>query len=248
MAYHVTKRIKGRDYIYNVEGYRDPRTGQRKKLWRYVGRLADGEVQPALRTRSERVTREKIIDATARLMEHRDPKHITISVIASQAKTSPSTFYRHFTDRDSVVNAAVARIHNEVLEAALQLDIPPMSLNEARQRLRQCLEALLSSSLKQRALRWSRCQTEQSLLSIDYIALLTRFFRKIHYAGFAIIEDPETLARAIRDAQSALYIAIVAGGNETDVDRPLFPDFIPLIERAVFGARAPRTGLTAAAE
>jgi AcrR family transcriptional regulator len=238
MAYDVTKRIKGRDYIYRVEGYRDPKTGQQKKLWRYVGRLANGEVQPALRTRSERVTREKIIEATARLMEHRDPKHITISVIASQAKISPSTFYRHFPDRDSVVNAAVARITNEVLEAALQLDIPPRSLNEARQRLRQCHEELLGSALKQRALRWSRCQTEQSLLNIDYIALLARFFKKIHYAGFASIEDPETLARAIKDTQGAFYIAMVAELNEIDVARPPFPDLFSLIERAVFGARA----------
>jgi hypothetical protein len=135
MAYEVTKRINGREFVYRVEGDRDPKTGQRKKLWRYVGPLVNGEVQLALRTRSERVTRDEIIEATARLMEHRDPSHITISGHrVARKKSTSSTFYRHFPNRDSVVNAAIGRIRDEIIEAAPRLDIPPRSLDEARER------------------------------------------------------------------------------------------------------------------
>jgi AcrR family transcriptional regulator len=249
MDYEVTKRINGHDYIYSVEGYRDPKTGQRKKLWRYVGPLANSEVQLALRTRPERVTRDEIIEATARLMEHRDPSHITISVIVSRAKTSSSTFYRHFPNRDSVVNAAIGRIRDEIIEAAPRLDIPPRSLDEARQRLRQWYDAILGSALKQRGLRWARAlsqsdpgrlhaQIQRAPGTIDSVALLARFFNETHNAGFAIIEDPVTLARAISGTMAALYIALVAQSNEIDLARPLFADFFPLIERAVFGERA----------
>ncbi len=246
MAYQVTKRIKGRDYLYNVEGYRDSKTGKRKTRWQYVGPVVNGEVQPPLRKRSEGATRENVITATARLMEHRDPSNITISVIVSRAKISPSTFYRYFRDRKCVVNAALARVHDEIVEAAPRLDVPLESLDEARQRFREWYWAGYYSCLKHRALRWALSQGDPgklrvriplSLVTINCIALLAKFLKAIHDAGFAAIEDPVSLARSICATQEALCIAHFAQFNETDVAKTRFADVFPAIERAVFGLR-----------
>ncbi len=66
MAYEVTKRIKGRDYRYRVEGYRDPESGKRKTRWQYLGVVTSGKLRPTPRLHKERVTREDIVAATAR--------------------------------------------------------------------------------------------------------------------------------------------------------------------------------------
>src|SRR5580692_2533657 len=110
MAYEVTKRIKGHDYRYVVESYRDPQTKRRKTKWTYVGALDGDRVRAPVVRAHEHVTKTHVIAAVAKLLEFRDPEHVTVSVIAREAGISRSTFYRYFPEERKVFNAALLQI------------------------------------------------------------------------------------------------------------------------------------------
>ena len=245
MAYEVTKRIKGHDYRYVVEGYRDPTTGKQRTRWRYVGVVSDGKVLPGAPRRKKRVAREQIIDETARLLEHRDPANVTVAVIASRIGASESTFYRYFPNRKSVLAAALSRICTLVISDLPSLDGPITSREEARELLRAWCEAMYRSTLQQRSLRWAisqghrgalRARIERSLIKADSTPLLLGFFERIRHAGFATIENPLGLATAIRSLHLALLQSRVANPSDDGFPSPEYSDIFPLIELAVFGA------------
>ena len=66
MAFETTKRIKGRDYRYRVEAYRDPQMGKRKTRWQYLGAVED----------------------CAALLRFRVPSNLTVPIIAKSAGVS----------------------------------------------------------------------------------------------------------------------------------------------------------------
>lgn len=99
MAYQVTKRIRGRDYGYLVDCYRDPITGSRRSRWRTIR------------------SRKRV----GRLLEHRDPRNLTVGVIVKEACASHSTFYRHFPDRTSAIRAGLKQICGHMISDPEQL-------------------------------------------------------------------------------------------------------------------------------
>jgi AcrR family transcriptional regulator len=245
MAYEVTKRIKGHDYRYRVEGYRDPRSGKRKARWQYLGALTGGELVPAAKTLRKRITREDLLAATVRLLQFRDPSNVTVAIIARDADSSLSTFYRHFPDRKAAFSAALDRICGDALRALPALDAPCAGVDDARELLRAWCEGYLRTMVQQRALRWAltqgqrgvlRARIERSLMHTDSSIPLAAFLRQLVAQGFATIDNPDELAHAIRGVHAALLLATVSESPFGDITAPTIAEVFPLVERAVFGS------------
>src|SRR5919108_6689274 len=69
-------------------------------------RAVDGRVPG----RRGRATRDKLLRATADLLEQRSFRDLTVVEIAKRARTSTATFYQYFAD----VEAAIAELANEL--------------------------------------------------------------------------------------------------------------------------------------
>jgi AcrR family transcriptional regulator len=243
MAYEVTKRIKGRDYRYVVESYRDPQTKRRKTKWTYVGALdGDGVRAPVVRAHKH-VTKDDIVAAVAKLLEFRDPEHVTVSVIAREAGISRSTFYRYFPDERRVFNAALLKVCNDFLLSLPSLDNSVRTLAEARATFRRWCEARFSLIGRQRAILHAishgyrgkmPIRFDRSLLAVNALASLEAFLKALQAAGIAVIPDAAEMARAIAGSLVALSII-------PRFIRPEYADFVPefeelyaMFERVIF--------------
>ena len=239
----VTKRIKGRDYRYIVESYRDPETKQRKTRWQYVGAVENGEVRSGVPKPRKRIARDEIIDATMRLLEFRDPEHVTAGVIARSAGISRSTFYQHFDTQHQAIAEALTKTADEALRAAGPLPAPH-DVQQARDALRHWCEAIVGSiglgRALQRALLHGYSGTIAALFDSSRIAELPvvhleRFFQQLNDANLASIKDPKALAGALRGMFTALRVSRVLLPPEDELPLPGYDDVYPLIEQAVFG-------------
>jgi AcrR family transcriptional regulator len=143
MSYEVVKTIRGRDYRYMVESYRDPETGRVRNRWRYLGR-AHGEAAPRRRVAGAR-TRANLTAALERLLGHTAWNKITAIAIAAEAGVTPATLYRHFSSRDEVLQA-YAKDANRHFETHLtHLHAIANDVDRERERLRAWLLALWAS-------------------------------------------------------------------------------------------------------
>lgn len=243
MAYQVTKTIHGRDYRYVVESYRDPETNRRKRRWHYAGAV-DGESlrEPVTRRRRGRVTRDDIVNATARLLGFRDPERITVAVIATAAGTSQSTFYRFFATHHEALDAATVQLIDALCRELPLLDSAPASLESARAQLRRWCESVHATLSNRRIFlllmtRTSsgkpRARFDRSRLHEDAGGKLTAFFEGLSRANLAEIDDPRRLAQSVSGSFVALRAASIVK-PAADLTLPAFEDVYYLIERAVF--------------
>src|SRR5687767_217203 len=76
-------------------------------------RAVDGRVPG----RRGRATRDKLLRATAQLLDQKSYRELTVVEIARRARTSTATFYQYFTD----VEAALAELARELTDEAPQL-------------------------------------------------------------------------------------------------------------------------------
>jgi AcrR family transcriptional regulator len=245
MAYEVTKRIKGRDYRYVVESYRDPQTKRRKTKWTYVGALdGDGVRAPVVRVRKH-VTKSDVVAAVAKLLEFRDPEHVTVSVIAREAGISRSTFYRYFPDEQKVFDAALVRICDEFLLSLPPLDKSARTAEEARATFRRWCEGRFFLIGRQRAilLAISRgyrgrmpLRLERSLLTVDSLGSLEDFLKALQGAGVAAIPNAAGLSRAILGSLVALRVMPHFIKPEYAYLVPEFEELHAMFERAIFNA------------
>jgi AcrR family transcriptional regulator len=243
MAYEVTKRIKGRDYRYVVESYRDPETNRRKAKWTYVGALDGDSVRtPAVRARKH-VTKSDVVAAVAKLLEFRDPEHVTVSVIAREAGISRSTFYRYFPNELKVFNAAVSRIRDQFLLSLPELDSSVRTAEDARATFRRWTEARFRLIGRQRAILHAISQgsrgkiplrLERSLMTVDSLASLEAFLRALQLAGIAAIPDAAGLARAVLGSLIALRVTPHFIRPEYAYFVPEFEELHAMFERAIF--------------
>ncbi|MHB8146822.1 MAG: TetR/AcrR family transcriptional regulator [Vulcanimicrobiaceae bacterium] len=111
MAYDVVKTIRGRDYRYSVESYRDPQTGKVRNKWRYLGK-AQGNTPPRRRVRGEE-TRSRLMAALERLLARTSWNEITAQYIAAEAHVAAATLYRYFHSRNAVLEACAIRADAE---------------------------------------------------------------------------------------------------------------------------------------
>ncbi len=238
MAYEVTKRINGRDYRYRVASERDPESGRSRRRWQYIGRLDDaGRVVPP-RTYAVRTTAADIVEATARLLQSRDAAHVTVAVIAQQAGISTGTFYRHFRDRRSALDAAIDALVERVIRTLPALTGRIGSRAVERDRLFAWFATLERAVLEGRALRGvlKRPASVPVAPSPPAIALrgrLAAYLRSLHANGLARIADPDALAGALLRLHLS-FVRDVASGAATSDTSSGWNDVFPVIERAVF--------------
>jgi AcrR family transcriptional regulator len=85
------------------------------------GAAPDQRLPPEVRGR-EKV--ERIIAATAELLERLPLEHVTTTLIAQRAEVAISTLYRFFPDREAIFNEIVARHIERVRAVAQQMFSP----------------------------------------------------------------------------------------------------------------------------
>jgi AcrR family transcriptional regulator len=241
MAYEVTKRIKGRDYRYLVETKIDPQTKRRKAMWTYVGAIDGNVVREATTHRSKHITRESIVAVTAKLLQTRDPEHITVAVIVAASGASRSSFYRYFRNQETALNAALVYLVDETTRAYPRLDQSVRTVETARATLRAWCTAAYRTIGGIRAIRRmlsegyrGKARLMRSLLRRDPFVELEAFLRAIAAAGLAQISDPAGLSRAVFGSMLAVkYGPFLTPRSET-LNLPEFEDLYSMFERAVF--------------
>jgi len=137
MPYEVVKRIGSRAYRYSVESYRDPETGRVRNKWTYLGKVVDGEVErPPVRRKAPEETRQRIIDAFLKLIDSEPWGDVTPGAIAKAAGIAHGTFYRHFRNREDLLDACTAQAYNALDARLHELDEIAGDVEAERQRLR----------------------------------------------------------------------------------------------------------------
>jgi AcrR family transcriptional regulator len=236
MPREVIKTIKGRRYRYSVESRLDPETGRRRAAWTYLGPLdRDGKTRNA-RPRGD--VRARIVAAVMRLLEHRSPEHLTVSVIAKEAAVGVATFYRYFPSRIDVFDAVGHALLDDILEASDYLRSPLGSRDDERGALQAWLNgqvrALLLRPAAMRIFQMiARSPADQPHREVIE-ALLAERLAKIDAAGIASIAEPSALARSIVLAITGVLRGAIYQPHlfeESEADQANY-----LIERAVFGA------------
>jgi len=244
MAYTVSKTINGRSYLYRVEGYRDPQTGKTRNRWTYLGRAATetrGAVLPAARP-PRGSSRQRLIEATERLLERGDDVAVTPSAIATEAGVAHGTFYRHFRDRSEALEALVAHIRRTQGTTDDEFWVEVSDEHAARAALRAWIVAklqvmrdrpefirgfyrLVASDPKIAAFRDERRAALLSRLR-DYLALLNE-------RGFSRLADPAATAHVLHALYDGIYRQHTF--DKTPIDDAIVHAAADLVERTVFG-------------
>ena len=88
-----------------------------------MGEPAEIDGLPRRRGRPPRVSRAQLVDAAIVLMRTQPDEPLTMARVAEQAGVSPMALYRHFRDRDELVDEVVVRLFEE-RNAAIPTDAP----------------------------------------------------------------------------------------------------------------------------
>lgn len=151
MAYEVIKRVSGRAYRYRVESFRDPETRRVRGRWTYLGRVDPAEA--GLPERPPKLSsRDRLLDAVARLLADHDAEALSAGSIAREAGVAYGTFYRYFTDRAHAVREALLRHGPSLGEVASIFSQPPGSREEERERLAGWVRTAADTTVQERGL------------------------------------------------------------------------------------------------
>jgi AcrR family transcriptional regulator len=245
MAYEVTKQIKGHEYRYVVESYIDEKSKRKKTRWHYLGPVDDGQIRQTPKRRHARVTRADVLTATARLLEFRDPDHITAAVIANAAGISHTTFYRFFRNPQEALNGAIAHACDKSVLELPSLEAEVEGAQEARVLLSTWCESLYNMVGRQRAVQRMLSQrTEKRQAPLYYSSLLknhphkilTVFLEKLRRKGYCHFDDAEALARCVVGIYAAVRLTPALASPGARLPMPTFSDLHQIVERAVFGS------------
>lgn len=151
MAYEVIKRVSGRAYRYRVESFRDPETRRVRGRWTYLGRVDPAEAGLPERP-AKRSSRDRLLDAVARLLAEHDAESLSAGSIAREAGVAYGTFYRYFTDRAHAVREALLRHGPSLGEVGTIFSEPPASPEAERERLAGWIRSAADTTLRERGL------------------------------------------------------------------------------------------------
>jgi AcrR family transcriptional regulator len=245
MAYEVRKQIRGRDYLYRVERYREAATGYTRTRWQYLGKIVDGQrlIAPARRRSASSDHRASLVLAAADLLESSDPARVTLAMVAQRAGLAPSTVYRYFPNRKGLFAAALTSLCDRLVDELGPLDGPIGDRLAESKRLNDWLDAMLRELLRQRAIRYSlgnrrrklRARVENSLRKIDPKRILATYLRRLQDARLAPPNDSQVLARAVLGVLSSVLRATATQLDADDPPMVALRDVYPVIEAAVFG-------------
>lgn len=223
MSYEVLKTIRGRDYRYMVESYRDPQTGKVRNKWRYLGK-AHGPAPPRRRARAGQ-TRANLTAALERLLERTPWDEITAHAIAAEAGVTPATLYRYFSSRDDVLQACVSDANDRFDARLAQLHAIAPDLNRERARLREWTIALWASGTSGTMARDRDARRRRAFER--YLELLW-----VHGYTTIVARDRPGLAMALSlIVQAFLYRAVVGRAQLRDEEHKALAS---AIERLIF--------------
>jgi len=243
MPYEVVKRVGLRAYRYRVESYRDPTTKKIRAHWTYLGRAGQAPT-PARRTLSPRAanTRERLIDAFERILEERPYARVSAGAVAREADLAHGTFYRHFSDKRSLLAAAIERLRDEL--ARITPDFEPPFGNVAAERLRvsawvsavfatprehpALLRAYLEALESDAGLRERRIERQR-----ERMTALSRYLRALASAGTISVPRPDALAVALLALIDGTLRGAVVGAAAPD--DATIAGVAEVFERAIFG-------------
>jgi len=134
LAYEVIKRVSGRAYRYRVESFRDPETRRVRGRWTYLGRVDPADAGLPERP-AKPSSRDRLLDAVARLLAGGDAESLSAGSIAREAGVAYGTFYRYFTDRSHAVRETLLRRSPSLADIAARFDAPVGTREEERARL-----------------------------------------------------------------------------------------------------------------
>jgi AcrR family transcriptional regulator len=237
MSYEVTKTIRGRDYRYKVESYRDPQTGKVRNRWHYLGK-AHGEAPPRRRARAGE-TRAKLTGALERLLERKPWGSVTALDIASEAGVTPATFYRHFASRDAALQACAVDANDQLDLRLAELQHVADDADAERTRLRALIVASVKDPPGSSVLLALASSGLSGTLARDRNLLrrraFERYFETLAQRGFITITPTERTRVAIALSlmvQAFSYRAIMGRAQLDDEDYDALAD---AIERLIFG-------------
>ena len=151
MAYEVIKRVSGRAYRYRVESFRDPETRRVRGRWTYLGRVDPADA--GLPERPPKVSsRDRLIDAVARLLAQHDAESLSAGTIAREAGVAYGTFYRYFTDRAHAVRETLLRRAPALGLVHERFGGPVGPAAEERERVAGWMREAVETSLRERGL------------------------------------------------------------------------------------------------
>ena len=149
MAYEVIKRVSGRAYRYRVESFRDPETRRVRGRWTYLGRVDPADA--GLPERPAKLSsRDRLLDAVARLLATGDAESLSAGSIAREAGVAYGTFYRYFTDRAHAVREALLRHGPSLGDVPARFGQPPGTRDEERARIAGWLRETADSAGRER--------------------------------------------------------------------------------------------------
>jgi AcrR family transcriptional regulator len=151
VAYEVIKRVSGRAYRYRVESFRDPETRRVRGRWTYLGRV--DPVDAGLPDRPPKPSsRDRLLDAVARLLSDHDIESLSAGAIAREAGVAYGTFYRYFTDRSHAVREALLRRGPSLSDYATRFTGPIGTRDDERERLAAWLREVAETAIRERGL------------------------------------------------------------------------------------------------
>ena len=149
MAYEVIKRVSGRAYRYRVESFRDPETRRVRGRWTYLGRVDPADA--GLPERPPKASsRERLLDAVARLLATCDAESLSAGSIAREAGVAYGTFYRYFTDRAHAVREALLRAGPALGDIGARFEEPLGTREDERNRIASWLRDTAAAAKRDR--------------------------------------------------------------------------------------------------
>jgi AcrR family transcriptional regulator len=222
LAYEVIKRVSGRAYRYRVESFRDPETRRVRGRWTYLGRVDPAEAGLPERP-AKRSSRDRLLDAVARLLADHDAESLSAGSIAREAGVAYGTFYRYFTDRAHAVREALLRHGPSLGEVAEIFSQPPATRAEERERLAGWIRSAADATLRERGVvrAWHvYSNADDAVLGARRTAVdaavdtVTAYLERLRTAGVTKGNSP-------RFAAYALVALVVALGRDSALDGEL---------------------------
>lgn len=205
MAYEVIKRVSGRAYRYRVESFRDPVTRRVRGRWTYLGRVDPADA--GLPGRAPKPSsRDRLLDAVARLLADRDAESLSAGTIAREAGVAYGTFYRYFSDRSHAVREAILRRGPALGEVSTRFAAPPVDRALERERVAAWVRGVAGDALANRGLvrAWyvfsnadetvARARTTAVDAAVDTVAA---YLRALTASGIATISSSRFAAYAL---------------------------------------------------
>ena len=242
MSHEVIKSVRGRQYRYEVQSYRDPQSGKVRGRWKYLGRVGSGAVRSRPPDSSPAPTRERLLDALATLLDGHDFSELTVSQIAAQAGLAHGTFYRYFSDKNAALSAAAFRIREEVERSRPDLEVRAGSPAAERARIRDWVETILRAPIGRPGLlrEWYAAIARDPALQAERVSrqsesrrAFAAYLQRLNDAGRISLARPAEFS-------DALLTAIEGAIRGLALDQKPFSErtitgFADIFERAIFG-------------